>query len=214
MAQLVQRGGFRAVGIGLVTIAGFGLVLVSLVLMNRPIEEPEEKEQATAIDFTVPTEAPEPPEPEPEPENREQQRSDQPALAPAPNLGSNLSGIQVSMPEFQPQGVTEVAESLLGDLDNVTLTEDTVDKAPVPQSKPLTYPDRAKQRGIEGEVVVSVLVSRNGRVEKLRILQSQPSGVFDEAVRNSVPNWTFEPAKYEGEAVQTWGTLTIPFKLN
>ena len=214
MAHGVKRGGFRAVGIGLVTVAGFGLVLVSLVLMNRPLEEPEEKEQATAIDFTVPTEAPEPPEPEPEPENREQQRSDQPALAPAPNLGSNLSGIQVAMPEFQPQGVSEVAESLLGDLDNVTLTEDAVDQAPVPQSKPLTYPDRAKQRGIEGEVVISVLVSRSGQVEKLRILQSQPPGVFDEAVRNSVPNWTFEPAKYEGEAVQTWGTLTIPFKLN
>ncbi|MFW5728375.1 MAG: energy transducer TonB [Spirochaetota bacterium] len=214
MAQVVRRGGFRAVGIGLVTVAGFGLVVMSLVLMNRPFEEPEEKEQATAIDFTVPPEAPEPPESEPEPENREPRRSDQPALAPAPNLGSNLSGIQVSMPDFQPQGVSDVAESLLGDLDNVTLTEDAVDRAPVPQSKPLAYPERAKQRGIEGEVVVSVLVTRSGRVEKLRILQSKPPGVFDEAVQNSVPNWTFEPAKYEGEPVQTWGTLTIPFKLN
>ena len=214
MAHGVKRGGLRSLGIGLVTVAGFGVVLVSLVLMNRPLEEPEEGEQATAIDFTVPTESPEPPEPEPEPEEREPQRSDQPALAPAPNLGSNLSGIQVAIPEFQPKGVSEVAESLLGDLENVALTEDTVDKAPVPPRATPPYPDRAKQRGIEGRVVVSVLVNRSGQVEKIRILQSEPPGVFDEAVRNSVPNWSFEPATYQGEPVQTWGTLTIPFRLN
>jgi protein TonB len=214
MPKQLRLGALRVAGIGTITIAGFGVVVAALVLMNRPPADAEQKNRATSVDFTVPTEPPEPPQPEPEPEEREPRRSNQPALAPAPNLGSSLSGIQVALPEFQPKGVSEVADSLLGDLENVTLTEDAVDKAPVVRSKPLTYPERAKQRGIEGEVVVSALVSRDGQVKKLRILQSEPPGVFDEAVRNSVPNWTFEPAKYQGQPVETWGTLTIPFRLN
>ncbi|MFW5827602.1 MAG: energy transducer TonB, partial [Alkalispirochaeta sp.] len=168
----------------------------------------------TEIDFTVP--APEEVEP-PDPPEREREMSrsrDRAPVAPAPSLGGNLSGIAVDVPGFEVEGLSDVRESLLGDLDDVALTEDAVDTKPIPQSRPLEYPDRARQRRIEGRVVVSALIDADGNVRDVKILEADPPNVFDEAVLNSVPNWTFEPAKYRGEPVQTWAQIPIPFRLN
>ena len=204
----------RVIGVAVVTLSGFALVVTSLVVMNRPAENPERQDRATSIDFTVPTPPPEPPPEEPEERPRRQRRSDRPRVAPAPSLGTGLAGIAVSVPGFEVQGITNTQESLLGDLDNVTLSDDAVDTKPIPQSRPLEYPDRARQRRIEGRVVVSVLIDTQGAVQEVQILEAEPPNVFNEAVLSSVPNWTFEPAKYRGEPVQTWARIPIPFRLN
>lgn len=204
----------RIIGVAVVTLSGFALVVTSLVVMNRPAENPERQDRATSIDFTVPTPPPEPPPEEPEERPRRQQRSDRPQVAPAPSLGTGLAGIAVSVPGFEVQGITSTQESLLGDLDNVTLSDDAVDTKPIPQSRPLEYPDRARQRRIEGRVVVSVLIDTQGRVQEVQILEAEPPNVFNQAVLSSVPNWTFEPAQYRGEPVQTWARIPIPFRLN
>ena len=75
-------------------------------------------------------------------------------------------------------------------------------------------PERAKQREIEGEVRVSVLVGRDGRVKRMKVLEASPPGVFEEVVLNTVGNWTFRPASYDGEPVESWVTIPIPFRLN
>lgn len=204
----------RIVGASLTTLVGFSTVVAALVFMNRPVDEPERDSRATTIDFSVP--APpevEPPEP---PEQRQEtvRNRDRASVAPAPSLGGNLSGIAVAVPDFQVQGLSDVRESLLGDLDDVALTEDQVDTKPIPQSRPLEYPDRARQRRIEGRVVVSALIDVDGNVREVKILEADPPNVFETTVLNSVPNWTFEPAKYRGEPVQTWARIPIPFRLN
>ncbi len=204
----------RVAAAAVTTVVGFGTVVAALVFMNREVEQPQREERPTAIDFTVPT-PPESEPPPPPPQRREAVRNPNRApVAPAPSLGGTLSGISVSVPDFQVQGLTNVRESLLGDLDNVALTEDQVDTKPIPQNRPLEYPDRARQRRIEGTVVVSVLIGVDGNVREVKILEADPPNVFDAAVLSSVPNWTFEPAKYQGDPVQTWARIPIPFRLN
>jgi len=198
----------------LTTFVGFGTVVLALVLMNRPVEQPDQENRGTTIDFTVPA-PPEVEPPDPPKREREMSRSrDRAPVAPAPSLGGNLSGIAVDIPAFQVQGLSGVKESLLGDLDDVALTDDAVDTKPIPQSRPLEYPDRARQRQIEGRVVVSALIDADGNVREVKILESDPPNVFDDAVMSSVPNWKFEPAKYRGEPVKTWARIPIPFRLN
>ena len=205
----------RVIVILSITFLGTAVVIVGLLVMNSVVTGPDEDDDTDVVSFFVPPPPPEPPPERREPQQREPRRTNRPALAPPPELGSSLSGIQVALPEFQAQGVRDVSETLLGDLDNVALTENTVDQPPVPRNAPPpTYPERAKQREIEGEVRVSALVGSDGRVKRLKILESDPPGVFDEVVKTTVSNWTFSPARYNGQPVETWVTIPIPFSLN
>ena len=160
-----------------IAFTGTAVVVVGLVAMNSLVQGPEEDGGQSTVSFSVPPPPEQPPPDRPEPRQREPRRSNQPALAPPPNLGSSLSGIAVSLPEFQAEGVRDISESLFGDLENVALTESTVDQPPVTQNAPPPpYPERAKQREIEGQVRVSVLVGSDGEVSERRVLRRLPRG--------------------------------------
>lgn len=213
---LPTKLGFRQI-LSLVGIAslGVGIVVTGLVVMNSVIQSSDNQGQDDSVSFNVEPPPPDPPPDQPEPQQQPQRQRNRPSLAPPPDLGSNLSGIQVALPEFQAQGVESVSESLLGELEDVALTEETVDEPPVKRNAPTPpYPERAKQREIQGEVRVSLLVGANGNVQRLKILEANPPGVFDEAVQETVGKWTFRPARYNGEPVETWVTIRIPFQLN
>lgn len=83
---------------------------------------------------------------------------------------------------------------------------------PVAQS-PFIYPLRAKRLGIEGWVKVKLLISKQGRVEQVHILQAQPPGVFDSTVERGVRLWRFTPGTVDGEAVRSWVVTTVRFEL-
>jgi protein TonB len=195
-----------------ITLGGTALVLVGVALMNRSAAEREPVGRASVVSFTV---APvEPRQPEPRPDSTIEPPSPADAnLAPPPDFGSRQSTVQIRMPEFTPRIGTEPASSLLGDLEHVELTEDTVDVKPVARSRPLNYPLLAKRRQIEGRVLVRVLIDREGRVQKVKILDSDPPGVFDDAVLEALPRWLFSPARYRGQAVAVWATVPLVFEL-
>jgi protein TonB len=78
---------------------------------------------------------------------------------------------------------------------------------------PPIYPIQAKRRGIEGWVKVTFLVNQQGLVEKIKIVDSHPTGVFDQSAIRSVSTWRFNPGTVEGVAVNTWATQTLKFEL-
>jgi protein TonB len=136
-------------------------------------------------------------------------------LAPLPDVGGSLSGIQVDVPGFEGAGVDQVAESLLGDLDNVALTEDAVDNPPQFRNRVAPeYPERARQRELEGRVLVTALIGVDGRVQQMQVLEANPPGVFNDAVLAALGGSTFDPATYQGNPVETWITVAYPFRLN
>ncbi|SMG64734.1 TonB family protein, partial [methanotrophic bacterial endosymbiont of Bathymodiolus sp.] len=76
---------------------------------------------------------------------------------------------------------------------------------PKPKSRgAFKYPASAKKNGIKGYVVLSLLIDENGRVDQIQVLESSPTGVFDEAALQGINAWRFEPAKYEGKKVKVW----------
>ncbi len=91
---------------------------------------------------------------------------------------------------------------------------DELDQKPVSLAtlKP-QYPYRAKRLGVEGYVTVQFLVDRNGQAKELTIVNAEPAGVFEQAVRKTVPRWRFKPGKKGGRAVDTWVEMTIRFEL-
>jgi len=78
---------------------------------------------------------------------------------------------------------------------------------------PPIYPMRAMRRGIEGWVKVRFLVNTQGRVEQLKVIESDPESVFDKSVINCISQWKFKPGTVEGEPVNTMAETTIRFEL-
>ncbi len=212
VGKLTVKGILR---VFLITLIGSGIVFISMALMNRGSLDPESEDIGPTVSFEVPP----PPKTQKKTQKREEKRrevnTEQPALAPLPDLGSNLSGIAVAMPGFEAKGVSDVSESLLGNLEDVALTENAVDTPPSPRNRVMPiYPERAKQREIEGKVVISVLVGADGQVKNMKIIESNPPGMFETAVKNAISQWTFVPASYKGNPTRTWVNIPFPFNLN
>ncbi len=131
--------------------------------------------------------------------------------APSPSLASSLSGIDTGLESFMSADLDD--GSLLGDVDkDVVMSEDSVDEAPVAaQRSAMEYPKAAKKMNIKGYVVVNLLINKDGEVEKSKILESEPAGVFDDVVLEGVRGWKFKPGKYKGEAVKVWAKQKVRF---
>ncbi len=76
------------------------------------------------------------------------------------------------------------------------------------------YPEMARKAGIEGKVIVKVLVGKNGKPEKAQIIKNPGTDIFDEAVINAVMNSTYTPAIQNGRPVKVWLMVPFSFKLN
>ena len=93
------------------------------------------------------------------------------------------------------------------------LTE--VDTPPrVTRKAPPIYPFNAKKNGTNGYVMIRCLVGIDGIPSKLRILESKPKGVFDDAGLEAVRKWRFKPGVLGGEPVPTWVRIPFKFALN
>ncbi len=75
------------------------------------------------------------------------------------------------------------------------------------------YTEIARRARIEGHVIVSAVIDRQGRVTSTEILKPLPMGLDQEALA-AIRTWTFEPATLKGEPVAVFYNLTVHFKLN
>jgi TonB family protein len=62
-------------------------------------------------------------------------------------------------------------------------------------------------------VTIAIQVDGQGAILAVRIVDSDPAGVFDDAAIESVRAWRFEPATRDGVPVTTWVRQTIRFTL-
>jgi TonB family protein len=81
-------------------------------------------------------------------------------------------------------------------------------------AKNIKYPASARERGIEGTVIVVFEIHTDGSIHNVEILRGIGGGADEEAVRvvQNAPNW--EPGKQRGRAVKTRMRLPIRFKLD
>jgi len=200
---------------GLVSaVAGTGLVLTLLVTMNRQLDKLDEDAGETGSRIEVVKK--EKPKPKDVVQKREPPKRTPPRNAPAPLVGldGGLSGLDFGLPAFDDSGL-DLGQSLLGGSGDVVMTDDSVDQPPRPvMQTPMTYPPRAKAQGITGYVVLSLLISPTGQVERVKVLEAQPAGVFDEVAAAGVKTWKFEPASYKGEHVRVWARQKVRFDLS
>ncbi len=78
---------------------------------------------------------------------------------------------------------------------------------------PPKYPRRARRMGLEGRVMLEVLISAKGQVDELRVLQSSGHKVLDRAALSAVRKWRFEPGTKDGRKNKMWVRIPIHFDL-
>jgi TonB family protein len=74
------------------------------------------------------------------------------------------------------------------------------------------YPEAARKAGMQGLVVLDVVVAPDGSVKRLRPV-SGPE-LLVQSAKEAVQSWKFEPYLSNGEAVEVETTLAIEFRLN
>ncbi|WP_336962311.1 energy transducer TonB [Sphingobium aquiterrae] len=79
--------------------------------------------------------------------------------------------------------------------------------------KPPRYPIECRRKREQGTVVLSLTLGTDGRVATISIAQSSGHGRLDDAARDAVRNWRWEPMIRNGQPVQVRGLVEIPFVL-
>ena len=75
------------------------------------------------------------------------------------------------------------------------------------------YPAAAKRMGMEGIVLLKVLVSRDGNALKIEIAQSSGHDILDKSATEAVRNWRFVPARQGDFPVEEWVQVPVAFHL-
>lgn len=85
---------------------------------------------------------------------------------------------------------------------------------PIYRSNPSPkYPRIAKIRGYQGNVLLDVLVNKDGKVHDLKVYKSSGYPLLDRAATSSVKYWLFEPGIIGEEKVNMWVRVPIRFEL-
>lgn len=206
----------HAVAFAMMCIGTAG-ILGLLVVMNQLSEGPTDDDISREVAFDPPPKKP----PKKKQDRSKPKPKDQPkrqmnAPPPSPNLAGSLSSVSLGMPEVDMSEMDDMKGSLLGEAKATVMTEDSVDNKPRPMQRTAAdYPARARSKGVEGVVRLSLLINERGQIERVKVLDAEPRGEgFEEAAKESVRQWNFEPATYQGEPVKIWATQTVNFKLS
>ena len=73
------------------------------------------------------------------------------------------------------------------------------------------YPSLAREARIEGTVILEAVIDERGGVTSARILRGHPA--LDGAALDAVRQWTFTPARLNGEPIPVVMTVTVRFQL-
>ncbi|MDT8319285.1 MAG: TonB family protein [Xanthomonadales bacterium] len=197
-------------------IIGTVVVLGTVILINHYSDSLDESRAGATSQIALERNKP-PPEqeiqkPKPKPKPRQNRRA---PPSPLVGLDTRLSGVDVGLPGFSADDLGALEGDLLGNADGVVMTDDTVDQPPqASYQASMVFPPRARAQGIEGYVVFSLLIGITGEIEQLEIVESYPEGLFDEAAKQGINQWKFEPAVYQGQAVRAWARQRIRFDLS
>ena len=200
---------------GLVMLVGTGSVMALVLTMNsfgggdREIKESRTTEFVAAVKQKPKKVQPKKKAP---PKRKAQKSSKAP---PPPVLSAGMGSAAIGLPGFGDGALLAGADQLLKNFKTGVMTEEAVDKKPrALRRAAVEYPKRARAKGIEGMVEMSSLINERGEIESIRVVDSFPEGIFDDAAKTTVEKWEFEPARYEGAPVKVWAKQTVKFNLS
>jgi protein TonB len=134
----------------------------------------------------------------------------QPSMDNAADLGDTGQTVQAT--HNAPVPVADVDISVSPGF-GITAGSADGDYLPIVKVAPV-YPRRAVDRGIEGYVIVEFTVTKTGAVRNPRVVEYEPSTIFNKAALAAALKFKYKPRIVNGEAIEVHGVLNkITFKL-
>jgi protein TonB len=155
-----------------------------------------------------------------------------PAVAPPPvptvNVARHVTAPEVHVAAVHPAPVSLQAVNTIAPVAPVvahaTADDTAVAAATVADSEatiayetatPPAYPLQALRAGVQGTVLLRVLVDAGGKPVQVAIERSSGSRTLDDAARRHVlAAWRFHPAMRDGHAIEAWALVPVQFNLS
>ena len=186
--------------------------LIPYLAQHETIQELPLYRQPVRLFRELPPEPDMPQKPVKEMEEQKPLQTPQPLTPARPNLIRSPE-LDFRMPDLSLQLATSTTPAPVSAIADSYAPEDLDIKPALSYQAPPVYPYRARRMSINGQVRIQFEVATDGSVRNVRILQSEPAGVFDQAVLDAVRTWRFRPGELLGEQVVTRMARTIVFNL-
>ena len=226
---------FIAAGAAVVTLLIGGGLIAAVLFMSGSKDEPaiaktDSVENVVATDEPVaaltsapeePTKPTKPTEPtEPTKPNRDEPQSTTATKPNEPNRVNEPQPATTTQQKMEPStsSTSSTSNTSVASADNTIY--DVVEQQPMFPGNVrawlgshLKYPVVAEENGIQGTVVITFVVEKNGSISNVNVVRSVDPSLDREAVRvvKSMPRWT--PGTQKGVPVRVKYTLPISFKL-
>jgi TonB family protein len=76
-----------------------------------------------------------------------------------------------------------------------------------------SYTDEAREKRIEGLILLQVFVRKDGTVGDVKVLKGLGYGLDESAIRTITKQWRFEPGTVNGQPVDIKATIEVSFRL-
>jgi len=76
------------------------------------------------------------------------------------------------------------------------------------------YPEKGVELGVDGKVLLLLLIDEAGAVKEASVAEADPEGVFDESALAAFRNARFAPAQKNGRAVKSRVLIRVSYELN
>ena len=195
----------------LVHVLAFLLLLVPLA--NSPLQSDAPKPDRWKVPIEIPA-TPTPPVVVPV-------VPQQPAVTPADSRPATQHPRTTSNPAIVDQGTlpgasdTVIPSDFTGDIGPVDTTPMQMGSQleTIAASAP-RYPRDEARAGVQGRVMLRILVGIDGRPVEVTIDKSSGNRVLDRTAREHILNtWVFKPAMRDGQPVQAYGLVPIDFTM-
>ncbi len=94
-------------------------------------------------------------------------------------------------------------------LEAINLPEEAEAPVPDPSNAPPGYPEAARAAGLEGRVILKIVISESGSVTSVQVMRGDP--MLAQAAVEVVKGWKFSPAMLEGKPIAVFRIVPINF---
>lgn len=195
------------------------LLLLGMVLLPR---EPMSLPTAKPEDLYVPMELVKPPEPPPMPPP--------PIVMPPPPVNLQVVAPPPTVvPQPRSTPVTTTTEIVLdtqtetavlpqGEFDSGSTTDPGLGQGvlltlTVKSGPPPAYPRRELAKGIDGDVLLRVLVDASGTPQTIEVIGGTRNRNFERAAINALKRWRFKPHTVDGVPRSAWASVPVTFRI-
>lgn len=217
-----MRSGWRqqAGVLGLVLGCHAAALALTLAHNTKPLPEPEPETitPPTIVGVMLPPPVAKPqPKPEPQPEPKPQQKpkpTPKPLPKPLPKAPPSEKAVSVPPVTSSPPPVKTAKAAPAKTAPTAPAIQPPSAEAQGLNNKAPLYPQLSRKKKEQGTVLLLILVKADGTVGEVQLKTSSGFARLDQAARQAVKRWQFQPALKEGQPIDFWYELPLKFSLN